>query len=87
MLILDIETREGMVSHMIFSQPNCPIDSILFILHHDPSNSNEGSLTSVDIAEYRVDDNDAEFFNSRMPSRGSSGHSSSRRRRSRFYDH
>ncbi|KAF9623615.1 hypothetical protein IFM89_003542 [Coptis chinensis] len=58
MLILDIETKEGMVSHMIFSQPNCPIDSILFILHHDPSNSDEGSVTSVDIAEYRVDDND-----------------------------
>ncbi|KAF9616624.1 hypothetical protein IFM89_030793 [Coptis chinensis] len=59
---------------MIFSQPNCPIDSILFILHHDPSNSDEGSVTFVDIAEYRVDDNDVEFFSSRMPPKGSSGH-------------
>ncbi|KAF9616640.1 hypothetical protein IFM89_030874 [Coptis chinensis] len=41
---------------------------------YDASNSDEGSVTSVDIVEYRVDDNDVEFFSSRMPSRGSSGH-------------
>ncbi|ESR63385.1 c2h2-type domain-containing protein [Citrus sinensis] len=53
---------------------------------YDTSNSDEGSVTSVDFAEYRIDETDDEFVSTSGPSRGSSSHRSSRRRRSRFYD-
>lgn len=53
---------------------------------YDNSNSDEGSVTSVEFAEYRLDETDDEFASTSGPSRGSSGHRSSRRRRSRFYD-
>lgn len=52
----------------------------------DTYNSDEGSVASVEFTEYRLDFIDDEFANSTVPSRGSSGHRSSRRRRSRFYD-
>ncbi|PIA26116.1 hypothetical protein AQUCO_09900005v1 [Aquilegia coerulea] len=41
---------------------------------YDASNSDDGSVTSVEIAEYRVDDIDDEFFSSSDPSRGGSSH-------------
>ncbi|XP_021277498.1 uncharacterized protein LOC110411594 [Herrania umbratica] len=50
------------------------------------SNSDEGSVASVEFAEYRVDETDDEFVSTSAPSRGSSAYRSSRRRRSRFYD-
>lgn len=53
----------------------------------DASNSDEGSVTSVEFTDYRVEDIDDEFFSSSETSRGSSNQRSSRRRRSRFYDH
>ncbi|XP_057959946.1 uncharacterized protein LOC131152223 isoform X2 [Malania oleifera] len=58
---------------------------------YDASNSDEGSVTSVEFPEYRIDETDDEFMSSSAPSRSSgssrsSGHRSSRRRRSRFYD-
>ncbi|OMO86131.1 hypothetical protein CCACVL1_09795 [Corchorus capsularis] len=37
------------------------------------SNSDEGSVTSVEFAEYRVDETDDEFVSTSAPSRGSSG--------------
>ncbi|KAK9279705.1 hypothetical protein L1049_013385 [Liquidambar formosana] len=55
-------------------------------LSYDTSNSDEGSVTSAEFAEYRVDEIDDEFMSTNGPSRGSSAHRSSRRRRSRFYD-
>ncbi|KAJ4833570.1 hypothetical protein Tsubulata_026885 [Turnera subulata] len=42
----------------------------------DTSNSDEGSVASVDFTEYRVDEMDDEFANPVPPSRGSSGHRS-----------
>ncbi|KAI9377919.1 hypothetical protein POPTR_018G006400v4 [Populus trichocarpa] len=53
---------------------------------YDTSNSDEGSVASVDFAEYRVDETDDEFASSSIPSRGSSGHRRSRRHQSRFFD-
>jgi hypothetical protein len=53
---------------------------------YDNSNSDEGSVTSVEFAEYRVDETDDEFMSTSGTSRSSSNHRSSRRRRSRFYD-
>lgn len=38
------------------------------------SNSDEGSVTSVEFAEYRVDETDDEFVSTGAPSRGSSGY-------------
>ncbi|KAK3213301.1 hypothetical protein Dsin_018007 [Dipteronia sinensis] len=45
-------------------------------LSYDTSNSDEGSVTSVDFAEYRIDETDDEFMSTTTsgPSRGSSGH-------------
>ncbi|TXG62358.1 hypothetical protein EZV62_013721 [Acer yangbiense] len=45
-------------------------------LSYDTSNSDEGSVTSVDFAEYRIDETDDEFVSTTTsgPSRGSSGH-------------
>ncbi|KAF6160074.1 hypothetical protein GIB67_025737 [Kingdonia uniflora] len=54
---------------------------------YEGSNSDEGSVTSVDIVEYRVDETDDEFVSVSIPSRASSSHRSYRRRRSRFNDH
>uniref|UniRef100_A0A2P2JL13 Uncharacterized protein n=1 Tax=Rhizophora mucronata TaxID=61149 RepID=A0A2P2JL13_RHIMU len=51
---------------------------------YDNSNSDEGSVTSVDFPDYRLDDTDDEFANGSF--RGGPGHRSSRRRWSRFYD-
>ncbi|GLT58318.1 hypothetical protein SLA2020_312200 [Shorea laevis] len=53
---------------------------------YDTSNSDEGSVTSVDFAEYRIDQTDDEFVSAGGPSRGSSSHRRSRRRHSRFHD-
>lgn len=50
------------------------------------SSSDEGSVASVDFTDYRLDEIDNELTTTSRPSRGSSGHRSSRRRRSRFYD-
>uniref|UniRef100_A0A5B6YSI7 DUF1644 domain-containing protein n=1 Tax=Davidia involucrata TaxID=16924 RepID=A0A5B6YSI7_DAVIN len=55
-------------------------------LSYDTSNSDEGSVASVEFAEYRVDETDDEFVSTSGHSRGRAGHRSSRRRRSRFYD-
>ncbi|GAB4854552.1 hypothetical protein Ancab_023133 [Ancistrocladus abbreviatus] len=54
---------------------------------YDTSNSDDGSVTSLEFTEYRGDDTDDEFVNSRGSSRPSAAYQSSRRRRSRFYDH
>lgn len=48
---------------------------------YDTSNSDDGSVTSVDLAEYRVDETDDEYVSASHPSRASSNH---RRRRSRL---
>ncbi|GAV77892.1 DUF1644 domain-containing protein [Cephalotus follicularis] len=53
---------------------------------YEISNSDEGSVASVEFSEYRIDETDDEFVNTSGSSRVSSGHRSSRRRRSRFYD-
>lgn len=53
---------------------------------YDTSNSDEGSVTSVEFPEYRADETDDELVSTSSGSRGSTGHRSSRRRRSRFYD-
>ncbi|CAK9149588.1 unnamed protein product [Ilex paraguariensis] len=55
-------------------------------LSYDTSNSDEGSVASVESAEYRLDEIDDEFVNRSGLSRGRAGHRSYRRRRSRFYD-
>lgn len=49
---------------------------------YDTSNSDEGSVTSVDLAEYRVDETDDEYVSTSGQSRASSSHR--RRRRSRL---
>lgn len=41
---------------------------------YDASNSDEGSVTSVEFAEYRIDENEDEFASASGPSRGSSGY-------------
>ncbi|XP_058222302.1 uncharacterized protein LOC131332232 isoform X1 [Rhododendron vialii] len=53
---------------------------------YEISNSDEGSVTSVEFAEYRVDDADDEFVSTSDRSRRTADYHSSRRRRSRFYD-
>ncbi|KAJ7966062.1 Protein of unknown function (DUF1644) [Quillaja saponaria] len=53
---------------------------------YDTSNSDEGSVTSIEYGDYRLDETDDEFVSTNGPSRGSSSYHSSRRRRSRFYD-
>ncbi|XP_044463880.1 uncharacterized protein LOC123194633 [Mangifera indica] len=55
-------------------------------LSYETSNSDEGSVTSVEFAEYRIDETDDEFVSTNGPSRRGSGLRSSRRRRSRFHD-
>ncbi|XP_010669437.1 uncharacterized protein LOC104886668 isoform X1 [Beta vulgaris subsp. vulgaris] len=54
---------------------------------NDTSNSDDGSVTSIEFPDYRGDETDDEFVNSRGPARSNLSHRSSRRRRSRFYDH
>ena len=41
---------------------------------YDTSNSDEGSVTSVEFADYRVDETDDEFMSSNGPSRSGSSH-------------
>ncbi|XP_043721366.1 uncharacterized protein LOC122668872 [Telopea speciosissima] len=53
---------------------------------YEASNSDEGSVTSVEIADYRVDETDDESVAASGSSRGSSNQRRSRRRHSRFYD-
>ncbi|XP_008219926.1 PREDICTED: uncharacterized protein LOC103320086 [Prunus mume] len=53
---------------------------------YDNSNSDEGSVASVEFPEYRADETDDDFMSTNGSSRGGSSHRSSRRRRSRFYD-
>ncbi|PIN00821.1 hypothetical protein CDL12_26681 [Handroanthus impetiginosus] len=53
-------------------------------LSYDTSNSDEGSVSSIEF--YGTDEIDDEFVSARELSRGRTGHYSSRRRRSRFYD-
>lgn len=55
-------------------------------LSYDTSNSDEGSVVSTEFPEYRADDAEDEFVTSSSISRGRTGHRSSRRRPSRFYD-
>ncbi|KAF7817189.1 uncharacterized protein G2W53_031158 [Senna tora] len=55
-------------------------------LSYDTSNSDEGSVASVEYADYRLDETDDEFVSTTGPSRGGSGYRRSHRRRSRFYD-
>ncbi|KAL7159630.1 hypothetical protein ABFS83_01G040900 [Erythranthe nasuta] len=55
-------------------------------LSFDASNSDEGSVSSVEYADYRGDDAEDEFASARRLSRVRAGQQSSRRRRSRFYD-
>lgn len=55
-------------------------------LSYDTSNSDEGSIASVDYADYRVDETDDEFVSTSASSRHSSGYRRSRRRHSRFFD-
>ena len=43
-------------------------------ISYDTSNSDEGSVTSIDYSEYRVDETDDEFVSTHVPSRGSSNH-------------
>ncbi|XP_062101372.1 uncharacterized protein LOC133807210 isoform X2 [Humulus lupulus] len=45
---------------------------------YDTSNSDEGSVASVEFAEYRVDETDGEFISSNAPSRSGSTHQSGR---------
>ncbi|XP_077216624.1 E3 ubiquitin-protein ligase, putative (DUF1644) [Tasmannia lanceolata] len=54
---------------------------------YDASNLDDGSVTPVDIGEYRFDDTDDEFVSRVDATRGSSSHRRYRRRRSRFQDH
>ncbi|XP_051137107.1 uncharacterized protein LOC127255563 [Andrographis paniculata] len=55
-------------------------------LSFDTSNSDEGSVSSVEYADYRVDEADDEFVNARSLPRGRAARQSSHWRRSRFYD-
>ncbi|XP_012570686.1 uncharacterized protein [Cicer arietinum] len=51
-------------------------------LSYDTSNSDEGSIASVDYADYRIDETDDEIVNTGGSSRHSSGYRRSRRRQS-----
>ncbi|XP_068653037.1 uncharacterized protein [Aristolochia californica] len=53
---------------------------------YDASNSDDGSLGSLDIVEYRIDETDDEYISRSTVRQGSSSQRSSWRRRSRFYD-
>ncbi|KAK7293657.1 hypothetical protein RJT34_16529 [Clitoria ternatea] len=53
---------------------------------YDTSNSDEGSVASVEYTDYRIEEIDDEFVSASGSSRGSSGYRRSRRHRSRFYD-
>nr|AFK38852.1 unknown [Lotus japonicus] len=55
-------------------------------LSYDTSNFDEGSVASVENADYRVDETDDDFVSTSSSSRGSSGYCRYRRRQSRFYD-
>lgn len=55
-------------------------------MSYDTSNSDEGSVSSVEYADYRADDIDDDFVNARELSRTRTGQRSYRRPRSRFYD-
>ncbi|KAE9603743.1 hypothetical protein Lal_00002479 [Lupinus albus] len=50
------------------------------------SNSDEGSVTSVEYAEHRLDETDDDFLSTISPSEGSSDFRRYQRRRSRFFD-
>ncbi|KAL2489883.1 hypothetical protein Fot_43175 [Forsythia ovata] len=56
-------------------------------LSYDTSNSDEGSVTSVEYADYMAEEADYEFGIASGLSRGRADQRRSRRRRSRFYDH
>ncbi|CAA3011322.1 Hypothetical predicted protein [Olea europaea subsp. europaea] len=56
-------------------------------LSYDTSNSDEGSVTSVEYTDYIADEADDEFGSASGISRGRADHRSSRRRHSRFYVH
>lgn len=54
---------------------------------YDTSNSDEGSVASVEFPDYRIDETDDDFMSSTSaPPRAASNQRSYRRRRSRFYD-
>lgn len=55
-------------------------------LSYDTSNSDEGSVVSAEFADYRGDDVEDVYVTTSSISRGRTGHRSSRRRPSRFYD-
>lgn len=55
-------------------------------LSYDTSNSDEGSIVSAEFPDYRVDEAEDDYMTSNSISRGRTGHRSSRRRPSRFYD-
>lgn len=55
-------------------------------LSYDTSNSDEGSVVSAEFADYRGDDVEDDYVTTSSISRGRTGHRSSRRRPSRFYD-
>ncbi|XP_057511114.1 uncharacterized protein LOC130793440 [Actinidia eriantha] len=55
-------------------------------LSYETSNSDEGSITSVEFTEYSVDEIDDEFVSTSHHTRRRAGHRSSRRRHSRFSD-
>lgn len=54
-------------------------------LSYDTSNSDEGSVVSAEFPDYRAEEVDEFVTNSRL-ARGRTGHRSSRRRPTRFYD-
>lgn len=55
-------------------------------LSYDTSNSDEGSVASTEFADYRVYEPEDDIVSRSSISRGRTGHRSSRRRPSRFYD-
>ncbi|PIN05031.1 hypothetical protein CDL12_22433 [Handroanthus impetiginosus] len=55
-------------------------------LHYDFQNSDEGSVSSIEYADYNADEFDGEFANVRELPRGRAGQRSSRRHRSHLYD-
>lgn len=54
---------------------------------YDTSNSDDGSVTSIEFPDYRGDETGEVFVSNRGPARSISNHRSYRRRRSRFNDH
>ncbi|XP_052736112.1 uncharacterized protein LOC108338367 isoform X2 [Vigna angularis] len=55
-------------------------------LSYDTSNSDEGSVASVEYADYRIEETDDDFVSTSGSSRSNAGYRRSHRRRSRFYD-